>query len=98
MKWEDICSKCGLCCYQKIIQKGCVEIDLSSPCQYLDIKTNRCTIYEERFKLEKNCKKVNLFRVIFSPYIPPTCSYLKKFHYLRLFYNPVVVYTHQEEK
>lgn len=90
-KWDDICSQCGLCCYHKYSNNGNIEINLAAPCRYLDTKTNKCTVYENRFIVEPKCKKVNLFRVLFSPYLPSTCSYVRKFRKIKTVEYPVFV-------
>jgi uncharacterized protein len=78
-KWESICKKCGLCCYNREIVKGKLEIKYYQPCEYLDTKTNLCTVYKYRFKICPECRKVTIFHAIFSRYMPQECGYVEKY-------------------
>jgi len=75
-KWEAKCKRCGLCCYEKIITDEFLFIDLDSSCSFLDKKTNNCNIYSYRFKKQKRCRRVNIFRVVFSKALPEECGYV----------------------
>ena len=78
-KWEDICNKCGLCCHQKVVAEDFLLLDLAETCEFLDKETNLCTIYKDRVKKCKDCKKVTPFMAAFSPVLPATCAYVKLF-------------------
>jgi uncharacterized protein len=54
---EALCTRCGKCCYQKIIIGRTVFIT-PFPCEYLDTDTNQCTIYEHRHELNPHCLSV----------------------------------------
>lgn len=78
--WEDLCDQCGKCCYTRSPSfKGDVEIDYSKPCKFLDTESNLCVVYNYRFDACDYCGKVNLFRAVFSPYLPSTCAYVRTF-------------------
>lgn len=78
--WDDTCTRCGLCCYEKgYARDGSIYIDLSAPCGYLDPETKLCTVYDRRFELCEACKKVTIFHALFSRYMPPECAYVKRF-------------------
>ena len=84
MKWEDICSRCSLCCHEKIID-GDYLIISDITCDYLDTVSGLCTVYEKRFEKCERCMKVNLFRACFASYLPPGCQYVlwAKKHHIR---------------
>ena len=78
--WDALCDCCGKCCYIKRPSfKGNVEINYSRPCKFLDTKSGLCTVYEFRFEICDRCGKVNLFRALFSRYLPSSCKYVKTF-------------------
>lgn len=81
--WDSICLKCGQCCYEKDIRRGKVITDYSAPCEFLDVKTGKCSVYNCRFKKSKDCQKMNLFRALFARYIPDTCNYVIKYRFWR---------------
>lgn len=54
---EALCRHCGRCCYEKFIVDGHV-FTMRKPCRYLDVKTNLCTVYDRRFKLNPRCLTV----------------------------------------
>ena len=76
-RWEEKCNRCGLCCFEKIITEEFLFIDLDSSCNFLDTKTNICSVYSYRFKKQKRCRSVNIFRVIFSKALPKECGYVQ---------------------
>lgn len=51
---EALCSRCGKCCYQKLIIGRNVYIT-PFPCKYLDVEKNACTIYENRHEIYPDC-------------------------------------------
>lgn len=75
--WEDICKRCSLCCYEKTVWDDVLEVDLSQPCEHLDRDTGLCAIYSERFRKCSRCRKVHIFRAMFSPALPPACGYVE---------------------
>ncbi len=83
--WEDLCLRCGICCYEKEHRGLSVIINLNKPCEFLDTEEKTCTIYPERFAICKNCEKVTIFHALFSRYLPETCAYVKKYRKWKLF-------------
>jgi hypothetical protein len=71
---NDICLKCGRCCYEKLITDDDIVIT-SVPCKYLDEKTKLCTIYNERHTLHPNCLSVQA--AIERRAFPADCPYVK---------------------
>lgn len=76
-KWEAICKRCGLCCHEKLLYDDKILYFVNCPCEYLDKKKRICSVYENRFKVCKECRKVNLFRAMFASYLPSCCAYVK---------------------
>ncbi len=83
-KWETICSRCGLCCHEKVVFPEVLILDPERACEFYDKSTHLCSIYDNRFKKCNRCEKVGIFKVMFSPALPPTCAYVKKFEKLHL--------------
>ncbi len=77
MKWDDICSRCGLCCHEKTIYPDVLEIDLSEPCSFYDGNTHLCTVYEDRFRKCPRCERVTPLKAAFSRSLPPSCAYIR---------------------
>jgi hypothetical protein len=82
-KWDAICKRCGLCCYQKEFRSGRMTINTSRPCAYLVVETGLCMVYEKRFKVCPDCKKVTLFRAMFSSLLPAECAYVNRYRKLK---------------
>ena len=74
-KWESKCSRCGLCCHEKVVSGNTPVIDLDSRCEFYDPKSKQCTVYAERFVESKRCLKMTVWRAMFASYIPETCAY-----------------------
>lgn len=97
--WDSICLGCGQCCCEKVparlIKKkarripGVVSvnnkfyIDYSRPCSFLDIETGDCLVYNQRFKVCKNCVPMTIFHALFADYLPDDCAYVRKFRFWR---------------
>ncbi|HEY3320928.1 MAG TPA: hypothetical protein VGP72_10725 [Planctomycetota bacterium] len=54
---EQLCARCGRCCYKKIIVGRSVLIT-PFPCEHLDTDTNLCTIYYRRHELNGLCLSI----------------------------------------
>jgi uncharacterized cysteine cluster protein YcgN (CxxCxxCC family) len=83
-RWDSICKQCGMCCYEKSITRtGEVIVRLNAPCRYLDPDTKRCTVYENRFAVCKDCKKLRFYHALFASYLPANCGYVERFRIWR---------------
>jgi len=79
---EDLCRKCGRCCYAKVIIEGDSPSDtevvyLPFPCRYLDETTRLCTVYENRHEANPNCLSVE--EGIRLGVFPADCPYVAHF-------------------
>ena len=86
MRWEDICRRCSLCCYERTSFPSEVVIDKSSPCRFLDVSTGLCSVYADRFRLCPECSKVTLWDAVAGDALPPGCAYIEwaRRHHIRL--------------
>ena len=75
-EWEDICERCGRCCYEKYDYRGKIFYS-DTPCQFLDTETNLCRIYHQRFELNPECARLSP-DVIRTGVLPEDCPYVKK--------------------
>jgi uncharacterized protein len=78
-RWEAICSGCGQCCYEKDRHRGRVVTNWRAPCRYLELSTRRCSVYEKRFRVCAQCRRMTIFHALFTPWLPPTCGYVRRF-------------------
>ena len=83
--WEGLCKRCGLCCYEKRRGPAGYIIDLSRPCFYLDPVSRLCTVYERRFEVCRQCRKMTIAHALFTSYLPESCGYVQKFRIWRRF-------------
>lgn len=44
------------------------------PCKFLDLETKECTVYENRLKMNPNCKTIDEIAEI-GGNVPPKCNY-----------------------
>jgi len=90
--WDSICRRCGLCCFEKhhTFRKSPggktvpsasdrFYIDLDEPCAFLDTKSRLCSVYENRFKVCRDCGRLTVFHALFAGYLPRDCAYVEKF-------------------
>jgi uncharacterized cysteine cluster protein YcgN (CxxCxxCC family) len=78
-RWEGICRRCGLCCYEKEYRGKNLFTDHRRPCRYLDISTRRCTVYEKRFETCAQCKRMTIVHAMFVTWLPQECGYVRRF-------------------
>ena len=74
-EWEALCDGCGKCCLNKIEIKGKIHFT-SACCRFLDCQSCLCKIYEHRFDVMDDCRKIDLAAVREKPrWLPKTCAY-----------------------
>ena len=75
-EWESLCDGCARCCMVKLEDEDSGEISLTRlACGLLDVKTCRCSNYENRFALMPDCLSINLEKVRTLSWLPSTCAY-----------------------
>ena len=75
-EWEAICNQCGKCCLIKLQDDETDDIYYTDVvCQYMDMKTCRCTKYQERCQLVPECLKLTPENVDKIEWMPPSCAY-----------------------
>ena len=79
-RWDDLCDRCGNCCYKRSYSKKSGLItDFSAPCRYLDEETHQCRVYENRFSKNDRCGNMSLYYALFNPLLPHDCAYVRTF-------------------
>ena len=76
LEWEDVCERCGRCCYEKYDYRGKIFYT-NTPCQYLDVETNLCRIYNQRATLHPDCAHLTP-KLVRAGILPEDCPYVKK--------------------
>ncbi|MCL5124438.1 MAG: hypothetical protein M1511_08080 [Deltaproteobacteria bacterium] len=76
-EWENICRKCGKCCYEKIDLGGGQIVYTEEPCVYLDTITRMCKIYDKRHEIEPDCIKLTEDFIRRINWMPPGCAYIE---------------------
>ncbi|SEA14553.1 hypothetical protein SAMN05660420_01374 [Desulfuromusa kysingii] len=75
-QWENICERCGRCCFEKYEYRGKIFYS-DTPCEYLDLETKLCRIYPQRFELNPECVRLSP-DLVQSGVLPDDCPYVKK--------------------
>lgn len=75
--WEDICQRCGRCCYEKLEYQGKV-VYTATPCPHLDIETRLCRIYSERLSLYPDCTQLTP-ELVRAGILPADCPYVASY-------------------
>ena len=81
--WDDICTRCGACCYRRDRVAGELVVRKDQPCRFLDTGSNLCTVYDKRFEECAECRQVTILHALFSRYLPDDCGYVEKFRFWR---------------
>lgn len=74
-EWEDICDRCGLCCFEKVEDRN-GQWELSRiPCQHLDIVERHCRVYDKRLSVGESCVRLTPDIIKEADWLPETCAY-----------------------
>ena len=71
---EAQCNQCGRCCYLCAVLEDGSKQRTILPCKYLDLLTNECMVYPERFKWQPRC--LTIPQAIESGILPSDCPYV----------------------
>ena len=75
-EWESLCDGCGKCCLLKLEDADTGEIHTTNVvCRLMDMKTCRCTRYQERQRLVPDCIILDEKNVYQLSWMPKTCAY-----------------------
>lgn len=75
-EWEALCDRCGLCCLNRFKDRRTGRIVTTSvSCEYLDLATCQCTIYEMRLEVNPDCLKLRAKNIKNFSWLPLTCAY-----------------------
>jgi hypothetical protein len=75
-QWEARCRRCGRCCYEKIDYEGEIYYT-DEPCEYLDLQTRLCTIYDQRrHQIREGCAPLTP-EVLKMGALPADCPYVE---------------------
>ena len=75
--WEELCDRCGLCCFVKIEDDRGNIFFTQTPCRYLDIVSRLCKIYDRRFEINPDCVKLSPEMVGSLRWLHDQCGYIK---------------------
>ncbi len=75
--WDEICNRCGQCCFNKIIEEDGTVYATPIPCRYFDIVSRSCKVYHKRFETGEECIKLTPEVVRNAVWLPDECAYVK---------------------
>ena len=73
--WEKLCRRCGLCCFEKSVDRHGRFVTTTIPCQHLDIVSRECRVYAKRFEVGEGCVKLTAELVREAEWLPGECAY-----------------------
>lgn len=76
-EWENLCERCGLCCFEKYEDEAGTIFFTQTPCRYFDVITRGCRIYARRFEINPNCVKLTEKLVRQLTWLHDGCGYRK---------------------
>ncbi len=75
-EWESVCDGCGQCCLHKLQDADTEQIALTNvACKLLNIKSCRCTHYEQRLSYVPECIPLRQHDIVGFSWLPSTCAY-----------------------
>lgn len=72
---KDLCTCCTICCYHKMLQKDGTILYTNRPCEYLDLETGLCMVYEFREEAKKDCFRITK-KIAAIGVLPRGCPYV----------------------
>jgi uncharacterized cysteine cluster protein YcgN (CxxCxxCC family) len=82
-RWEALCRRCGLCCYEKEYRGRTVVTHNRRPCRYLDVASHQCTVYAKRFETCAQCRRMTILHAMFVRWLPQECGYVQRYRLRR---------------
>lgn len=73
--WEDICRRCGECCFEKWIDADGSVVTTKISCRYLDVVTRHCKVYSKRLEVGERCVNLTPELVRSVDWLPASCAY-----------------------
>ena len=74
-EWESLCDGCGKCCRLQLEDDEGQRATTNVVCQYMDLESCNCTVYQERTTLVPSCLKLSPENLDSINWMPDTCSY-----------------------
>ncbi len=74
-RMKDICTRCTICCYYKTLKDDGSVVYSDRPCEYLDVETGICIVYEFRTEAKKDCVRISK-KVVKVGALPQGCPYV----------------------
>ena len=75
-EWESLCDHCGLCCLQKLEDEKTGRVKyIGVACEFLDIGTCQCLVYENRHFANPDCIALTKDNIRQIKWLPATCAY-----------------------
>ena len=75
-EWESLCDGCARCCLHKLEDEDSGEVFFTDrACHLLDIDSCRCSNYEQRIRLVRNCIVLSVERPEAFAWLPSSCAY-----------------------
>jgi uncharacterized cysteine cluster protein YcgN (CxxCxxCC family) len=73
--WEEICKRCGLCCFEKSVDLRGKFVTTRNPCRHLDVISRECRVYHKRLEVGEGCVKLTPEIVTTVDWLPEGCAY-----------------------
>ncbi len=76
LEWESLCDGCGKCCVVLLQDEGDDTVYRTDVgCRLLDLKTVRCSDYENRHARVPSCVRLSADNIGDLTWMPDTCAY-----------------------
>lgn len=79
-EWENLCKRCGQCCFEKWLEEDGTIRPTTIPCRFLDMVTRECKVYHKRFDVDEGCVKLTPAVVETVRWLPHDCAYVQRIH------------------
>ncbi len=73
--WEDLCRRCGQCCFEKWVEEDGTIRPTRIACRHLDIVSRHCRVYHKRFDVGEGCIELTPEVVARLSWLPQDCGY-----------------------
>ena len=75
--WEQLCRRCGQCCFEKWVERDGAIRFTRVPCRHLEVVSRECRVYAKRLEVGEGCIRLTPENLPELHWLPADCAYVE---------------------